>query len=143
MSAPASPPPERGPTLEETTRAVSAAVVSAVVELLRALREEVERLQRSGEAFVGRLKGSLARSLRALQRALLAGLVATLFAAAGIVVLSVFLVAVLNRWLGDPWGTGVAAALLLLAALAFVLRARAAFRAIEREAKALAEGRAR
>lgn len=135
MSAPPTPP-ER-PDYEEVARASAAAIAAAVIEVLRALREEVERLQDGAEAFVGRVKGAIARSLHALQRAVLATFLALVFVAIGGVVLSIFLVALLNRYLGDPWGTGVAALALLVAALVFWARARANFRAMEREAQAM------
>lgn len=127
MTTPPAPPPE------DTARAITA----SIIEILRALREEVERLMHAGEAMVGRVKGALVRSLHALQQALVASLAAALFFALGAVVLSIFLVAVLNRYLGDPWGTGAAALLLLLTAAAFGLRARAQFATMKREAELL------
>jgi hypothetical protein len=141
MSTPGAPP-ERS-TTEEAVRATTAAVVSAIIELMRALREEVERIQRSGEAFVGRVKGAIVRSLQALQRALVETLLAGLFVVLGVIVLSVFLVAVLNKYLGDPWGTGLTALILLAFAGLFYLRARASFRVMEREAQALITGQGR
>lgn len=134
MSAPA---PER-PSAEETARATAAALTGAVIEILRALREEIQRVQDGAEAFVGRVKGALVRSMAALQRALIDSFLAILFLTLGAIVLSIFLVAVLNKYLGDPWGTGVTALTLLITALVFWLRARANFRAMEREAAALA-----
>lgn len=139
VSAPAASPPDR-PSYEEQVRAATGAVVSATIEILRALREEIEKMMRSGEAAVGRVKGALVRSLHALQRALVASLLAALFVALGAIVLSIFLVAVLNRYLGDPWGTGLAALLLLLAAGFFAMRARSEFGTMKREAEALTRG---
>lgn len=136
MSAPPAPPPDRA-SMEESVRAATGAVVAATIEILRALREEIERLMHSGEAMVGRVKGGLVRSLHALQRALVASLVAALFFSIGAVVLAIFLVAVLNRFLGAPWGTGVAALLLFLAAAFFAMRARSEFATMKREAERL------
>lgn len=138
MSAPASPPDR--PSYEEQVRAATGAVVSATIEIVRALRVEVEALLREGEATVGRVKGALVRSLHALQRALVASLVAVLFLVLGAIVLSIFLVAVLNHYLGDPWGTGLAALLLLAAAAVFGLRARWQFATMKREAEQLTRG---
>lgn len=117
-------------------------LVAAVLELLRGVRHELERVQDGAEAFLGRLQRSIVRSLAALQRALVATLVAVLLAAAAVVLLAIFLVALLNRYLGDPWGTGVAALLLVAVALVFWMRARANFHAMEIEAALLA-GRGR
>lgn len=136
MSGPAAPPPER-PSMEESVRAATGAVVAATIEILRALREEIERLMRSGEAMVGRVKGALVRSLHALQRALVASLMAALFFAIGAVVLAIFLVAALNELFGAPWGTGVAALVLFAVAAFFALRARIGFATMKREAEAL------
>lgn len=118
-------------------RAATGAVVVATIEILRALREEIERLMRSGEAMVGRVKGALVGSLHALHRALVASLIAGLFFVLGAAVLAIFLVAALNRYLGDPWGTGVAALLLLATAGIFSLRARWEFARMNREAETL------
>lgn len=118
-------------------RAATGAVVAATIEILRALREEIERLMRSGEAMVGRVKGALVRSIHALQRALVASLLAGLFFVLGAVVLSIFLVTALNRYLGDPWGTGIAALLLLATAGIFGMRARSEFATMKREAESL------
>ena len=115
------------------------AVVAGLIELLRALREEFARLQDDTERFVGRMKGAVVRSLQALQRALVATAIAVFLAMVGVIVLSIFLVAVLNRYLGDPWGTGVAALALLVTATVFFLRAKSNFRQMELEAKVLAE----
>lgn len=113
-------------------------VVVGIVELLRAVRQELQTLQDGAEAFVGRVKGALVRSLHALQRALLDTFLAILFVSLGAVVLAIFLVAVLNKYLGDPWGTGVAALALLIVAAIFWMKARANFREMEREASRLA-----
>lgn len=133
MTAPAAPPADDRMRPEEVVRAV----IGGIIELLRAVREEVQRLQDGAEAFVGRVKGALVRSLAALQRAILDSFLAILFLTLGAVVLSSFLVAVLNKYIGDPWGTGVAALALLVVALVFWMRARANFREMEREAAAL------
>lgn len=138
MSAPV-PPPDR-PSYEEQVRAATGAVVAATIEIVRALREEIERLMRSGEAAVGRVKSAIVRSLHALQRALVASLMAALFMTLGAIVLSIFLVAVLNKYLGDPWGTGVAALALLATAAIFALKARGEFATMKREAEALTRG---
>lgn len=138
VSAPGTPPDR--PSTEETVRATAGAMVAATIEILRALREEIERLMRSGEAMVGRVKGALVRSLHALQQAIVATLLAALFLVLGAIVLSIFLVQALNWLLGDPWGTGVAALALLVAAAIFGLRARSRFAAMRREAEALARG---
>ena len=134
------PPPDR-PSAEDTARAAAAAITASIIEILRALREEVQRLQDGAEQFVGRVKGALVRSLAALQRAVVSALIGSVLFLLGAVFLSIFLVAVLNKYLGDPWGTGLTALLLLLGAGAFFLRAKASFREMEREAKALAERR--
>lgn len=132
-----SAPPADRPPVEDNVRAATGAVVVATIEILRALREEIERLMRSGEAMVGRVKGALVGSLHALQRALVASLIAGLFFVLGAAVLAIFLVAALNRYLGDPWGTGVAALLLLATAGIFSLRARWEFARMNREAETL------
>lgn len=134
-TAPPPPPPEPGPRADEVVRAV----VAGLIELLRALREEVGRLQDDAERFVGRMKGAVVRSLQALQRAIVATLIGVFLAAIGAVILAIFFVAVLNRYLGDPWGTGVAALLFLLAGAAFLLRAKSQFKEMEMETRALAE----
>lgn len=134
MAAPASPPPpppERS-TTEEAVRAATGAIVAAVVELLRAVREEVGRMQRAA-----------VRSLDQLRRAAGAFLLAVLLVALGVVLLAVFLVAWLNHVLGDPWGTGLAALALLAAGGLAWMRSRAALRAMEREAEGLMGRRAR
>jgi len=133
-----STPPPGG--VEDAARAAAGAITASIIEILRALREEIERLRHGTEQFVGRVKGALVRSLAALQRAIVATLLAGIFFVLGAIVLSIFLVAVLNRYLGDPWGTGLAALLLIAAAALFSLRTRAAFRAMEREAAALRRG---
>lgn len=137
MTSSAAPPHDDRTRPEEVVRAV----IGGIVELLRALREELTRLQDGAEAFVGRVKGALVRSLHALQRAILDTFLALLFVTLGAVVLAIFLVALLNKYLGDPWGTGVAALALLACALVFWARARANFREMEREAQMLAERR--
>lgn len=138
MTGPAAPPPpDQGPRADEVVRAV----VAGLIELLRALREEVGRLQDDAERFVGRMKGAVVRSLQALQRALVATFIGVFLAAIGAVILAVFLVAVLNKFLGDPWGTGLAALLFLAAGTAFFLRAKGQFREMEIEARTLAERR--
>lgn len=139
MATPAPPPPER-PSAEDAARAAAAAITASIIEILRALREEIERLRHGTEQFVGRVKGALVRSLHELQRAIVSTLLAGVFFALGAIVLSIFLVSLLNHLLGEPWGTGATALLLLLAALLFSLRARAGFRAMEREAAALRRG---
>jgi hypothetical protein len=136
-AAPPPPPPPPRETFEEIVRATASALVAAVIELVRALRGEIEAAQRSGLAFVGRLVGALGRAGRLALAGARDALLALLFATIGLVVLAIFLVAALNRWLGDPWGTGVTALILLACAVAFALRSRAAFKGIEREAQAL------
>lgn len=137
MAAPASPPDR--PSAEDTARAAAAAITASIIAILRALREEIERLQLGAERFVGRVKGALVRSLAALQRAIVSALIGSVFFLLGAIVLSIFLVAVLNKLLGDPWGTGLTALLLLATGGLFFLRARASFREMEREANALAQ----
>jgi len=137
MAAPASPPDR--PSSEDTARAAAAAITASIIEILRALREEVERLQHGAEQFVGRVKGALVRSLAALQRAIVSALIGAVLFVLGAIVLSIFLVAVLNKYLGDPWGTGLTALVLLALAGAFFVRSKLSFREMEREAKALAE----
>lgn len=138
MSQPgAGAPPPSQPSFEEVVRATATALVGAIIELVRAVRGEIEAAQRSGLAFVGRLLGALGRAGRLALRGARDALLALLFAFIGLVVLSIFLVAALNRLLGDPWGTGLTALLLLLAAAAFALRSRAAFKGIEAEARSL------
>ena len=137
----ASPPPPERPSYEEMARATAAAITGAIVELARILRDELEKLQDNAEAAVGRVKGALVRSLRELQKALVASVLALVFVILGAIVLSIFLVGVLNYYLGDPWGTGVAALALLAIAGAFWMRARGHFAAMEREAKALSDRR--
>lgn len=114
------------------------AVIGGIIELLRAFREELERLQDGAEAFMGRVKGALVRSLKLLQQAIVNSMLALLFVTLGAVALAVFLVAVLNKYLGDPWGTGLAALILFAAGAAFGMRAKSNFKAMEREAEALA-----
>lgn len=135
------PKPPQGPSFEEILKGTLAAVVTAIVELVQALRGEIEGAQRSATAFVGRLLGALGRAGRLALRGARDALIALLFALIGLVVLSIFLVAVLNKYLGDPWGTGLTALLLLVAAVVFALRSRAAFQGIEQEALALQEQR--
>jgi len=118
-------------------RATASALVAAVIELVRALRGEIEAAQRSGLAFVGRLVGALGRAGKLLLRGARDAVIALVFAVLGLIVLSIFLVAALNKLLGDPWGTGLTALILLLAAVAFALRSRAAFQGIEEEARSL------
>ena len=137
MSTAAPPPPPEGPRLDEVVRATTSAVVQAVIELLRVVRAEVEAAQRSGAAFVGRVLGALGRSARLAVRGARDMAIALVFAILGLIVLSIFLVAALNRFLGDPWGTGVTALLLLLGAAVFWMRSRAAFHGIEKEARDL------
>jgi len=133
-----SPPPEpNGPRLDEVVRATTSAVVQAVIELLRVVRAEIEAAQASGARFVGRVLGALGRSAKLAMRGVREALIAVVFALLGLIVLSIFLVAALNKLLGDPWGTGVTALLLLLAAVFFGLRSRAAFQGIEKEAREL------
>ena len=135
MTGPASPPPPDGMRADEVVRAV----IGGLIELLRALREEVGRLQDDAERFLGRVKGAVVRSLQALQRALVATFIGVFLAAIGAVILAIFFVAVLNRYLGDPWGTGVAALVFLAAGAVFFLRAKSQFKEMEREASALAD----
>jgi hypothetical protein len=136
MSAPAAPPAaDDRARPEEVVRAV----IGGIIELLRAFREELTRFQDGVEGFLGRVKGALVRSLQALQRAILNTFLALLFVTLGGVVLSIFLVAILNKYLGDPWGTGVAALALLLAAAMFASRAKSNFKEMEREASALSD----
>ncbi|HUR69023.1 MAG TPA: hypothetical protein VM370_07225, partial [Candidatus Thermoplasmatota archaeon] len=71
------------------------------------------------------------------QRALVATMLALVFLILFAVVLAIFLVAVLNKYLGDPWGTGVAGLILLVCALVFAMRARSNFKEMEREASQL------
>lgn len=139
---PAGPPPR--PDYEEMARATAAAITGAIVELVRILHAELEKLQDNAEAAVGRVKGAIVRSLHALQRAILDSVLAILFLTLGAIVLSIFLVAVLNKYLGDPWGTGLTALILLLTAAFFGLRARSNFQTMQREAEALtSRGRGR
>ena len=132
---PGAPPEDNRARPEEVVRAV----IGGIIELLRAFREELERLQDGAEAFLGRVKGSLVRSLKALQRAMVNTILALIFVTVFAVVLAIFLVAVLNKYLGDPWGTGVAALALLVTAAFFGLRAKQNFQEMEREAQALAD----
>lgn len=134
MTAPGAPPADDRTRPEDVVRAV----IGGIIELLRAFREELERLQDGAEAFMGRVKGALVRSLKLLQQAIVNSMLALLFVTLGAVALAVFLVAVLNRYLGDPWGTGLAALLLLAAGAAFGMRAKSNFREMEREAESLA-----
>lgn len=140
MAAPSAPPPERS-SAEDAARAAGAAITASIIEILRALREEIERLRHGTEQFVGRVKGSIVRSLAALQRAVVSALIGSVLVVLGVIVLSIFLVSLLNHLLGDPWGTGLTAFLLLAAGAGFFLRARSSFREMEREARALAEAR--
>lgn len=133
MTAPAAPPAEDRSNTAEIVRTL----VAAILELMRGVRHEFERLQDGAEAFLGRVQMALVRSLAALQRALVATLLAALFISAAVVVLTIFLIAVLNEVIGAPWGTGVAALLLIGVALAFWARARANFHAMEIEAAML------
>jgi len=133
MTAPHAPPADDRTRPEDLVRAV----VVGIIELMRGVRQELQTLQDGAEAFIGRVKGALVRSLHALQRAILDTFLALLFVSIGAVVLSIFLVALLNKYLGDPWGTGVAALAMLVLALVFWMRARANFREMEREATAL------
>lgn len=143
MTGPSPGTPPR-PDYEEMARATAAAITGAIVELVRILRAELDKLRDDAEAAVGRVKGALVRSLHALQRAIVDTVLALLFLTLGAIVLSIFLVAALNRFLGDPWGTGVAALALLFLAAFFGLRAKSNFRKMEREATALtSRGRAR
>lgn len=135
MTAAGAPPQDDRVRPDEVVRSV----VVGIIELLRAFREELTRLQDGAEAFLGRVKGAFVRSLHALQRALLDTILALLFVSIGAVVLAIFLVALLNHLLGDPWGTGVAALALLLVGMVFLLKARANFRTMEREAALLTE----
>lgn len=137
--AAAPPPPPEGPRLDEVVRATTSAVVQAVIELLRVVRAEIEAAQASGAAFVGRVLGALGRSAKLAMRGVRDTLIAAVFAVLGLIVLSIFLVAALNKLLGDPWGTGATALLLLVAAALFGLRARSAFHGIEDEARRLQE----
>lgn len=132
---PGAPPHDDRARPEEVVRAV----IGGIIELLRAFREEVQRLQDGVEAFMGRVKGALVRSLKLLQRAILNSMLALLFVTLGAVALAIFLVAVLNKYLGDPWGTGLAALLLLATGALFGLRAKSNFKEMEREAQALAD----
>lgn len=134
-STPPYPPPPDGLRPDEVVRAV----IGGLIELLRAVREEVGRLQDDAERFVGRMKGAVVRSLQALQRAIVATMIGVFLAAIGAVILAVFLIAVLNKYLGDPWGTGVAAILFLAGGAVFFLRAKGQFKEMEREAHTLAE----
>lgn len=137
MTAPAGPSDDRSNTAE-----IVRTLVAAILELLRGVRHEVQRLQDGAEAFLGRVQMAIVRSLAALQRALIASMLAALLVAAAVVVLTIFLIALLNRYLGDPWGTGVAALLLIGGALLFWSRARANFHQMELEA-AMLMGRGR
>ena len=136
MSGPAAAPPADDRTRPEE---VVRAVIGGIIELLRAFREELQNLQDGAEAFMGRIKGALVRSLKLLQKAILNSMLALLFVTLGAVALAVFLVAVLNKYLGDPWGTGLAALILLVTGAVFGLRAKSNFKEMEREAQALAE----
>jgi len=140
MTAPGAPPPR--PDYEEMARATAAAITGAIVELVRILRAELDALRDGAEAAVGRVKGGIVRSLAELQKAVVSSLLALVFVVLFAIVLSIFLVSLLNHLLGEPWGTGAAALLLLALAGFFWLRARGHFRAMEREAAALA-GRGR
>lgn len=139
MSSPAGDPepkrePQPGPSFEEVLKGTLAALVAAIIELVQALRGEIEGAQRSATAFVGRLLGALGRAGRLALRGMRDALIALVFAVLGLIILSIFLIAVLNKYLGDPWGTGLTALLLILGAVAFGLRSRSAFKAIEAEA---------
>ncbi|MEA3200817.1 MAG: hypothetical protein QOE90_2245 [Thermoplasmata archaeon] len=138
MTGPAagpSPPPP--PSFEEIVRGTATALVGAIIELVRAVRHEVEAAQASGLAFVGRLLGALGRAGRLALRGMRDAMIALVFAVLGLIILSIFLIAALNKLLGDPWGTGLTALLLILAAVGFGLRSRAAFLGIEAEAREL------
>jgi hypothetical protein len=137
MTSTAPPPPEPGPRLDDVVRATTTAVVTAIIELVRALRVEIEGAQASASAFVGSVLGALGRALQLALRGVRDAVLAIVFAFLGLVVLSIFLVAALNKLLGDPWGTGLTALILLGAAAFFGLRSKAAFSGIEREARAL------
>jgi hypothetical protein len=132
-----STPPPSGPSLDEVVRATTTAVVTAIIELIRALRVEIEGAQASASAFVGAILGGIGRAFQLALRGMRDMVIAIVFAFLGLIVLSIFLVAALNRLLGDPWGTGLTALILLLAAGFFWMRSRAAFAGIEREAQAL------
>lgn len=139
MSAPGQAPP---PDDRSNTAEIVRTLVAAILELMRGIRHEVQRLQDGAEAFLGRVQMAIVRSLGALQRALVATAIALFFVGAAVVVLTIFLIALLNDLLGDPWGTGLAALLLLVVGAAFWLRARANFHAMELEA-AMLMGRGR
>lgn len=139
MSAPGQAPPSDD---RSNTAEIVRTLVAAILELMRGIRHEVQRLQDGAEAFLGRVQMAIVRSLGALQRALVATMVSMLFAAAAVVVLTIFLIALLNKYLGDPWGTGLAALILLVVSLAFWMRARANFHTMEVEA-AMLMGRGR
>lgn len=134
MTAPAGPPHDDRTRPDEVVRSV----ITGIIELLRAFRQEIGHLQDGLEGFLGRIKGALVRSLKLLQKAIVNSILALLFATLGAVALAVFLVAVLNKYLGDPWGTGVATLILLLVAGLFGLRAKSNFKEMEREAEMLA-----
>ena len=137
-------PPSDAPRSD--TAEIVRAVVAAVVELLRGVRHEIERLRDGAEAFLGRVQMAFVRSLAALQKALVATALAFIFLVAGVIVLVMFLIAFLNEIIGAPWGTGVAALLFVAIAAVFWLRARSHFHTMEVEAALLAgrgDGRSR
>lgn len=132
---PGAPPDDNRARPEEVVRAV----IGGIIELLRAFREELQHLQDGAEAFMGRVKGAVVRSLKLLQKAVINSMLALLFVTLGAVALAIFLVAVLNKYLGDPWGTGLSALILLVVGAVFGLRAKSNFKEMEREAQMLAE----
>lgn len=104
-----------------------------VADKAQAVQETAERAQFAPKALVAEVRDGVREVAPEIVKMAVAGLIVVVLVATAYIVFAVSLVAVLNRLLGDPWGTVVAWVLLTLAALGGVVWMRKTFEVAKEE----------